>query len=108
MARERLDIRIPEDLGDELASLARKEKKNLSVLCRELIEESMNEDPGRLREQLVRSLAKTQALLLRAEDGEILDDVGELVEELDEIEEDLEHNPDGEEESDEDEDSEPQ
>ena len=108
MARERLDIRIPEDLGDELESLARRQKKNLSVLCRELIEDSMNEDPGRLRDQLVRSLARTQELLLRAEDGEILDDVGELVQELDEIEEDLEQNPDGEEESEGEEEPEPE
>jgi len=108
MARERVDIRVPEDLGDELESLARRQKKNLSVLIRELIEDSMNEDPGRLREQLVRSLARTQALLLRAEDGEILDDVGELVQELDELEEDLEQNPDGEEESEEEEEPEPE
>ncbi len=101
MARERLDIRIPEDLGDELESLARRQKKNLSVLCRELIEDSMNEDPGRLREQLVRSLTRTQELLLRAEDGEIVDDIEGLVQELDEIEEELEHNPDGDEESEE-------
>jgi len=103
MARERLEIRVPEELGDELESLARRKNKNLSEVCRELMESGLNEEPGRLREQLARSLARTQALLLRAEDGEILDDVGELVEELDEIEEDLEQNPDGEEESEEEE-----
>lgn len=105
---ERLDLRLSEEFAEELAELARRKNKTVSALCRDLMEAGMNEEPGRLREQLVRSLARTQELLLRAEDGEILDDIEGLVQELDEIEEDLEQNPDDEEESDDNEEPEPE
>lgn len=108
MARDRLEIRVSEDLGEELEELARRKDKSLSWVCRELMESGLNENPGRLRSQLGSSLARTQELLLRAEDGEILDDVEELVQELDDLERDLEENPDGEEEPDEDEEPEPE
>jgi len=98
MARDRLEIRVPEDLGEELEELARRKEKSLSWVCRELMESGLDGDPGRLREHLARSLARTQELLLRAEDGEMLDDIGDLVQELEDIEVDLEENPDGEEE----------
>lgn len=104
---ERFDLRLSDELAQELAELARRKGKTVSAVCRELMEAGLNEEPGRLRDQLARSLARTQELLLRAEDGEILDDVGELVQELDELEEDLEQNPDGEEESDDGEEPEP-
>lgn len=108
MVRHHIDIRLPEELEEELSELARRKNKHVSELCRELMESGLNEQPGRLREQLVRSLARTQELLLRAEDGEILDDIEGLVQELDDIEEELERNPDGEEESDDDEEPEPE
>lgn len=101
MARDRLEIRVSEDLGEELEELARRKNKNLSEVCRDLMESGLNEDPSRLREQLVRSLARTQDLLVRAEDEEILDDSEKLIQELNDLEADLEDNPDGDEESEE-------
>ncbi len=98
---ERFDLRLSEELIEELTEVARRKGKSVSAVCRDLMESGLNEEPGRLRDQLVRSLARTQELLIRAEDGEILDDIEGLVQELDEIEEELEHNPDGDEESEE-------
>ncbi len=101
MQRNPLQIRVSEGFERDLQELADRKGKKLSALCRDLMEAAMEENPGRLREQLVRSLGNTQSLLLRAEDGELVEDVEELVAELAELEEDLGDSSDSEEESEE-------
>lgn len=105
---EHFDLRLSEELMEELAELARRKGKSASAVCRDLMEAGMNEEPGRLREQLVRSLARARTLLLHGQDAELVDDVDELVDVLADIESELEEEGGSEHESDDDEEPEPE
>jgi len=111
MQEAQLNIRISSELQGELETLARRRRTNLSEVCRQLMESSLNDHPGRLLNQLTRALDHTASLLARAEEEDLVEHVEELVDELDELRDDLKENgdsddqPDTGEESDEEEDS---
>lgn len=104
MARfgSKFDLRLSDELEEELAALARSQGKSVGAVCRELMQSALDEKPGFLREKLRRSLVRARTLLLHAEDAELVEDVGALVEELEDLEVDLEEEPQSEHESDDD------
>ncbi len=100
MTAGQLNIKISPELQEELETLAHRRRMNLSALCRQLMESSLQDHPGRLLNQLTRALDSTAALLTRAQDEDLVEDVEGLVEELDDLRDDLKENPDSDDESD--------
>ncbi len=100
MERAQVNVRLSDDFLEELETLARRRRLNLSELCRQLMESSLKDHPGRLRDQLIRALDTAASLLVRAEKEDLVFDEENLVDDLDDLRSDLEENPDSDDEPD--------